>query len=423
MFTLAFRNVLRQKAHTAMTLAAILCGVAGLILAGGWVNDIFVKLGEVLIHSQSGHLQIYKNGFYAKGSREPEKYLITAPDTLKQDIADVQGVANVMARLYFSGLLNNGLTDLPIIGEGVEPEPEAKLGSSVVITAGRQFTDKDTFGIMVGHGLASGLKLKPGDRVTLLASTLEGALNSADFEVTGIFQSFSNDYDARAIKISLAAAQELIGTQSVNALVVTLARTNDTDQVGGRLKDQLGAFDVEVKTWVELNDFYEKTVELYKGQFAVLQLIILVMVLLSVANSVNMSIFERIGEFGTMKALGNRNSQVVQLIMTESMLLGLIRQRARRWTWRAGRDYNLGGRYSDAAAAKRQSGLYCPNRDCPLGIVDVVRHWFRGNRASGGPPGETCFSHACGRGAAPEFLKRCSSCSSLTLPDPSTSTS
>ena len=324
MFTLAFRNVLRQKAHTAMTLAAILCGVAGLILAGGWVNDIFVKLGEVLIHSQSGHLQIYKNGFYAKGSREPEKYLITAPDTLKQGIANVQGVENVTARLYFSGLLNNGLTDLPIIGEGVEPEPEAKLGSSVVITAGRQFTDKDTFGIMVGHGLASGLKLKPGDRVTLLASTLEGALNSADFEVTGIFQSFSNDYDARAIKISLAAAQELIGTQSVNALVVTLARTNDTDQVGARLKEQLGAFDVEVKTWVELNDFYEKTVELYKGQFAVLQLIILVMVLLSVANSVNMSIFERIGEFGTMKALGNRNSQVVQLIMTESMLLGLI---------------------------------------------------------------------------------------------------
>ena len=90
------------------------------------------------------------------------------------------------------------------------------------------------------------------------------------------------------------------------------------------MKEQLGAFDVEVKTWVELNDFYEKTVELYKGQFAVLQLIILVMVLLSVANSVNMSIFERIGEFGTMKALGNRNSQVVQLIMTESMLLGLL---------------------------------------------------------------------------------------------------
>jgi putative ABC transport system permease protein len=63
---------------------------------------------------------------------------------------------------------------------------------------------------------------------------------------------------------------------------------------------------------------------LYKGQFGVLQFIILIMVLLSVANSINMSIFERVGEFGTMMALGNRSSQVLQLILSESLLLGII---------------------------------------------------------------------------------------------------
>ena len=50
--------------------------------------------------------------------------------------------------------------------------------------------------------------------------------------------------------------------------VITLARTCDTDLVAARLKEQLLAFDLQVKTWVELNDFYEKTVALYKGQFA-----------------------------------------------------------------------------------------------------------------------------------------------------------
>ena len=42
MLKLALRNVFRQKSHTAMTLVAIIGGVAGLILAGGWVNDILV---------------------------------------------------------------------------------------------------------------------------------------------------------------------------------------------------------------------------------------------------------------------------------------------------------------------------------------------------------------------------------------------
>ena len=307
-----------------MTLAAIVCGVAGLILGGGWVDDIFAQLGEALIHSQSGHLQVYKKGFYAAGSRAPEKYLIASPDEIKQRITSSTDVENAMARLNFSGLLNNGRTDLPIVGEGVEPGKEAALGSFVSITKGRKLADQDAFGMEVGQGVAQALKLSPGDRVTLLANALEGALNSLDVEVIGVFQSYSNEYDARAVRIPLAAAQELLGTKGANALVVLLKKTADTNRVATDLKAQLGASGMEVKTWVELNDFYEKTIELYKRQFGVLQLIILIMVLLSVANSVNMSVFERVGEFGTMMSLGNRSNQVFGLILTESVVLGLI---------------------------------------------------------------------------------------------------
>jgi putative ABC transport system permease protein len=324
MIQIALRNILRQKARTAMTLAAIVCGVAGLILGGGWVKDIFAQLGEVLIHSQSGHLQVYKQGFYEAGSRSPEKYLITNPDEVKKQITGVTGVDTAMERLNFSGLLNNGRSDVPIIGVGVEPGKEAELGSFVVITKGRRLTDKDAFGIEIGHGVAQALKLSPGDRVTLLANALEGALNNLDLEIIGVFQSFSNDYDARAVKIPLPAARELLGTKGANALVVLLRKTEDTDRAGAELKQLLTPLSMEVKTWVELNDFYEKTVELYKRQFGVLQLIILIMVLLSVANSVNMSVFERVGEFGTMMALGNRSGQVFGLILTECTLLGLI---------------------------------------------------------------------------------------------------
>lgn len=323
MFKLAFRNVFRQKSHSAMTVVAIAGGVAGLILAGGWVNDIFVQLSEALIHSQSGHLQVYRKGYFAAGTRAPEKYLISTPGIEKQRISTEAGVADVMARLNFSGLLNNGRSDLPVVGEGVEADKEAMLGSSVSIVSGRQLEDRDTFGAVLGQGVARGLKLEPGDQVTLLVNTLEGALNSMDLEVVGVFQSFSNDYDARAIKIPLAAAQELLGTKEVNALVITLNETRDTDRVAAGLEQQLDARGLEIRTWLELNDFYEKTVELYKGQFGVLQLIILVMVLLSVANSVNMSIFERTGEFGTMMALGNRSSHVFHLVVVESILLGL----------------------------------------------------------------------------------------------------
>lgn len=323
MLKLALRNIFRQRLHTAMTLVAIMSGVTALILAGGWVNDIFVTLSEAFIHSRSGHLQIYKKGFFAAGTHAPEKYLIVNSSAIEQRIAD-HDIDGINARLNFSALLNNGRSDLPIIGEGVEPAKEAALGSSVSIVAGRQLEDKDTFGIMLGFGVAQALKLKPADHVTLLANTFDGALNSIDLEVIGVFKSFSSDYDARAVKIPLAASQELLATQGVNALVISLKKTEDTFRIAELLKERLEISGLEIKTWIELNDFYEKTVELYGRQLSFLQLIILIMVLLSVLNSVNMSAFERTGEFGTMMALGNRSSHVFRLIVTENFLLGVI---------------------------------------------------------------------------------------------------
>ncbi|OYY95548.1 MAG: ABC transporter permease [Hydrogenophilales bacterium 28-61-23] len=324
MWKLALRNVFRHKGRTAMTLLVIIIGVVGLILSGGFVHDIFKQLAEVLIHSQSGHLQVSRNGYFASGTRSPEKFLIGDPEPLRAAIAAKPGVRDVMGRLYFAGLLNNGRSDLPILGEGVEPARESKLGSSVVIKQGRALEDKDAYGIMIGHGLALTLKLKPGDWTTLVINTPDGALNSLEFQVVGVFQTFSKDYDARAVRIPLPAAQELLATQGVNTLVVSLQHTLDTGLVASALGKQLAPDGLEVKTWLELNEFYTQTVEMYDAQFGVLRIIILLMVLLSVANSVNMSVFERVGEFGTMMALGNRGRRIFALILMENLIIGLI---------------------------------------------------------------------------------------------------
>lgn len=68
---LALRNVFRQTVRTAMTLAAIVFGVAGLIVSGGFIQDIFVQLGEAIIHSQTGHVQVFRKDFVELGTRHP----------------------------------------------------------------------------------------------------------------------------------------------------------------------------------------------------------------------------------------------------------------------------------------------------------------------------------------------------------------
>ncbi len=324
MFLLAFHNIFRHKVRTFLTLAVIVFGVVGIILTGGFVEDVFIQLQEATIHSQLGHIQVYRAGYSEQGRREPYQYMIGDPGQITDRILDLPHVSDVLLRVNFSGLANNGRADLNIIGEGVQPDKEARLGTIMTITSGRQLTATDAYGVLVGQGVARALRLKPGDYLTLLTTTTDGALNSLEFEVIGIFRTFARDYDNRAVRIPLAAAQDLIGATAVHSVVISLDATEQTDTVAGRLKQVLPASEYEVKTWYELADFYSKAVDLYRRQFAVLQFIILLMVLLSVANSVNMAVYERVGEFGTMMALGNKQGDIFRLVLKENMLLGLL---------------------------------------------------------------------------------------------------
>jgi putative ABC transport system permease protein len=325
LFSLALRNIVRQRARSLTTLTAITIGVAGLILASGFVQDIFIQLGEAIIHSQTGHIQITRQGYSEGKNRAPEQYLIDKPETLKTAIAQAVPESKLsMARLGFRGLLNNGRRDLGIIGEGVEPDAEAELGTYLHFVEGRALRQDDQDGIVVGQGVARALGLKLGDRVTLVMTLAEGAVNTLDFELVGVFQSFSKDFDARAVRIPLTAAQSLMDTSAAHLVVLMLERTEDTAASVAALKQRFAGEGYEITRWNELSDFYAKTVELYDRQFGVLRLIILLMVLLSVVNSVNMTLFERTREFGTMLALGDRSHTIFRLILSESVCLGLF---------------------------------------------------------------------------------------------------
>jgi len=320
----AFLNIFRNRARTALTLAAVITGVAAIIVSGGFVEDTFVQLRESTIRSRLGHMQIFRQGYLEYGQREPFGYLVTHPERVIDALRPIPHVTDVMARLNFSGLANNGRADLPVIVEGVEPDKEARLGTASTLVGGRRLEDRDTSGAAIGEGVAAALKVAPGDYLTLLTNTPEGALNTLEFEVVGVFRTFSMDYDQRAIRIPLSAAQELLSTPSVHTLVVLLDETGATESVASTARSLLEKQGYELRTWHQLADFYSKTVALYRRQFGALQGIILVMLVLSVGSTINMAVFERTGEFGTMLAIGLRRFEVFKLVVAENVFLGFI---------------------------------------------------------------------------------------------------
>lgn len=321
---LAWRNLVRNVRRSLFGVTIIAFGVSGLALAGGFINDVFEQLSEVTISAQLGHVQVAKAGFWESGTGRPNEFLIRDPNLLKRQLASDPRVADVMGRLSFSGLAAYRGAELAVEVEGVEPAPEARLGGRLIMLSGRNLRDEDRAMAVLGEGVAKRLRAGVGTGVSLTAPTIDGSINLVDVEVVGVFRSFSKEFDDRAIRIALPIALELVQADAVNTIVVRLGQTSDTVAAFESISSRLGSGEFEVRTWEELSDFYSSTKAMYAKQFGFLTIIALVLVVMSVLNSLNMTVFERTAEFGTMRVLGNRSWDVFVLIVCEAVLLGVI---------------------------------------------------------------------------------------------------
>jgi putative ABC transport system permease protein len=194
------------------------------------------------------------------------------------------------------------------------------------LVAGTALPGSDPDAVIVGRGLAASMNVKPGDYLTLMTTTSGGALNAVDVRVAGIFMSGVKEYDDRAIKMPIVAAQRLLQTDRIEKLLVFLHETEQTATVERELAASFSrnGWALEMKRWSDLAPFYHQVVLLYNGIFGFLGLILFGVVVFSVANTITMSVFERTREIGTMMAIGTTRSQVGRLFLLEGLLIGVL---------------------------------------------------------------------------------------------------
>ncbi|WP_299945116.1 FtsX-like permease family protein [uncultured Microbulbifer sp.] len=132
--------------------------------------------------------------------------------------------------------------------------------------------------------------------------------------------------DDRLLRVNLSLSQELLYTSDVTRLLVLLEETSMTSESVTRLTMAFREHGLvlELKSWEELADYYHQVVGLFDGVFDFITVIVLVIIALSISNTMLMSVMERTRELGTIRAMGGTPTQVVGLILLESMFLGVI---------------------------------------------------------------------------------------------------
>ena len=339
-FKLALRGLTRNRRRSLVTLLAIALGFAAIALFAGYTHNVFDGLARQSIHGELlGHLTLSKRGMRMEGKLDPEHYMLTAGEVeqITKLLLAEPHVKMVAPRLAFGGLISNGRASTIFIAEAIEPAAMEGLQQGAFSTAGE---DSGMFDnqkkkldpahddvVELSEGLVDILHLQENGLAAVLVNTLSGQANALDVTVGHKFNTGNAGSNDKFAFVTLALARNLLDAEGrADRLTILLDDASQTEAVRQILLPKLrdAGFDVEIQTWQELSDFYNQVRGMFEMIFGFIFSIVLTVVLMSVANSMGMTVFERTREIGTLRAIGLKRWGVVRLFTTESMLLTVI---------------------------------------------------------------------------------------------------
>jgi len=331
---IALRNLSRNRRRTALSLLVITFGTAGVLLTLGFIRYSFAGLSDAIIHGGLGHLEIAPAASLAQGAglmdRSGAPPALADWRILRDRVESRPGVLAAGAAIQFAGVATHGDRTGAVLGVAIEPERVRRMGMSVKLRGGEGLPDEPTATgddrVLLALGLAQTLGAAPGDVITVMSTTVDGTLNALDLTVAGIFTSGFQDLDGRLMQVHVETAGRLLATSHASSLIVTLTDTGATAAVAADLESVLSSNPVPlaVVDWETRAPFYRQVRGLYIGIFVFLGSIIGVLVGLSISNTLQMSVMERVREFGTLLAIGTRRSQLAGLMTLEALWLAAL---------------------------------------------------------------------------------------------------
>ncbi len=351
---LAVRNLSRNRRRTAITLVALVVGVAAMVALRGFLVGQRAAILENQMLGNLGALQVHRAGYVENVLGSPLTMDMEDTPALRQRIAAVPGIAAVSPRIEFGAQLST--PDLkPPPDDGSElPEADRGQTSFLLMTAfdpalekqvtprrwewvksarGDMFTDANGAFITLNDDFAAGLKVPlqaagaavppVEQQLAILAPDRDGSLNGENVMLSGTAGSATPN-DRRVGYVPLGTAQRLLRMEGrVTEYAMAVAPGVDLVKAKQALQQALGS-DYEVHTWSDRVPFVNDIVGTQDFVFGIISGIFLLVVLLGIVNAMLMSVLERVREIGTMLAVGLRRRHIVQLFLIEGVAIGIV---------------------------------------------------------------------------------------------------
>ena len=322
-FNMAWRNVWRNRRRSLLTVMAISLGLGFNIFMRAIGDGFHEQMVDNSVRSHIGHLVVHHFGYHDDPGINK-----TLPDP-RQVTRAIQSLPDLRAyslRVLGDGLASTAENSAGVAIVGINPAMERKVTTiSRGIVKGHYLREGEVRPVLIGARLAVNLKAGIGDKVVLLVQAADGSMGANLFRVVGIFRSGAPELDSGMAFILRKDAQELFSLQNRETEAVVLLNSSlGVPAAQQSLQSKLAGKDVEVLTWYQVEPFLLQFIQLDDAFFYIIVIIFFVVISIGILNTIMMSVFERVREFGVMMALGTKPRQIVKMVVEEAFVLALV---------------------------------------------------------------------------------------------------
>ncbi len=320
---LAWRNLFRNTRRTVLTCTLIGFSLAALILTDGMVlGMVDVMIGSIT-HTLAGEAQIHRKGFLE--NLDVDLYL-KEPDSIFDIIDQDSAVAEYAPRVMAGGMFASSYNASGGLVYGVDAVRETGVSKIKDAIVQGKYLSGDDREILIGKPMAELLEVELGDRIVVTAAEVDsGEIAQELFRVTGMFEFGPRELDENIVFINLDKAQQLLAMErKIHQIAVRFKRAADAKNRELTLYQSLNDGKTEALGWLDFEPSLGAMLEMTNYTTLIAGMILFLLASLGVVNSMFMSIYERIYEFGVAKAIGTTPRQIILLVLYEALFLGLI---------------------------------------------------------------------------------------------------
>lgn len=327
---IAVKNILRNKRRTILTSLAMILGIASLLIFTSFISQQMKGFKEGIIREGLGHIQIASNeDFFSKGKFDPFAFTIENCESIESGLKSNPEINNIIPSIGFSAmaagkektitlLIKAYPRDKILFSESHDENINGKISPAFLIE-GKNFSP-ETDGIIIGDLAAKILGIKCGEILTIMSILPGGALNASDFTVCGIYK--GGDSGKIYAYIPYESASKVIDFKNPTSLTIFLSNENKTNETVQSISNSFPY--LSIKSWNELAEFYTQVNGMYSAFLKVIAAIMILVTVFVVMNTMSMSVFERMREIGTMRAVGTSRKRIFAMLSIEGFCLGIF---------------------------------------------------------------------------------------------------